>query len=77
MQFHTARHDMTWGRAQDYYERAVRRAILDYRRLDPLEEGRLKVGAGEGTRWVTSRWVPGRGRVGVAVCWVLSRQVIG
>ncbi|KXZ43278.1 hypothetical protein GPECTOR_96g744 [Gonium pectorale] len=29
--------------AADYFERAVKQAILDYRRLDPLEEGRLKV----------------------------------
>ncbi|GFR40055.1 hypothetical protein Agub_g593 [Astrephomene gubernaculifera] len=29
--------------AADYFERAVKRAVLDYRRLDPLEEGRLKV----------------------------------
>ena len=28
----------------DYYERAVRRCTVEYRRLDPLEEGRLKVG---------------------------------
>jgi len=27
----------------DYYERAVKKAILEYRRLDPLEENRLKV----------------------------------
>ncbi|GIL46228.1 hypothetical protein Vafri_3260 [Volvox africanus] len=29
--------------AADYFERAVKQAVLDYRRLDPLEEGRLKV----------------------------------
>ncbi|KAF5834888.1 hypothetical protein DUNSADRAFT_8192 [Dunaliella salina] len=27
----------------DYYERAVKKSILEYRRLDPLEENRLKV----------------------------------
>ncbi|GLC77190.1 hypothetical protein PLESTF_001896200 [Pleodorina starrii] len=29
--------------AADYFERAVKQAVLDYRRLDPLEEGRLMV----------------------------------
>ncbi|PNH05107.1 Dynein heavy chain 7, axonemal [Tetrabaena socialis] len=27
----------------DYFERAVKQAVLEYRRMDPLEEGRLKV----------------------------------
>ncbi|KAG2500939.1 hypothetical protein HYH03_000764 [Edaphochlamys debaryana] len=29
--------------AADYFERSVKQAVLEYRRLDPLEEGRLKV----------------------------------
>ncbi|KAG2427037.1 hypothetical protein HYH02_014682 [Chlamydomonas schloesseri] len=29
--------------AADYFERAVKSAVLEYRRLDPMEEGRLKV----------------------------------
>ena len=40
----------------DYYERAVRRTTVEYRRRDPMEEGRLMVGVlhGEGLKVLTA-----------------------